>query len=130
MESNIQRLLEDNQKLNEEKYFIMTAAMQNQNMSNSLNQNMSNSQTPSFIHSMDAINLQRAMHDKENISTFAFDEDESSVNIHHNKLPSKSRMHANQMSADQSQLIGSKLRMSQNLSTVQRNANLISNRVS
>lgn len=107
MENNVQRLLEENQKLNEEKYFIMTAAMQNQNISNS--------QNPSFINSMDAMSLQRAIHDKENISTFAFDEDESSVNIHHNKMPLTSRMHANQMSVDQSQLLGSKLRISQNL---------------
>lgn len=122
LETNIHRLANENSKLNEEKLFIMRNCMQNQSQINS--------QGPSFVQSYDAVNLQNAIqYDKENVSNYAFDDDESSVNINFTRAPLSSRQH-HQSSVDQSHLFMNKLRDSHNFSNFQKNSSLISGRVS
>ena len=120
LENNVNRLMEENQKLNEEKFLILKNWAQNPNIS----------QNPSFMQSLETWNLQRTFNDKENLSNFAFDDDESSVNIYQGKAPLSSRMHNNKMSVDNSNLIGSRIRASQNLSNVNKHTNSVSNKIS
>lgn len=53
LENNVNRLIQENQKLNEEKFYIMKTCMQNQSQVYT--------QGPSFVQSYDAANLQKAL---------------------------------------------------------------------
>ena len=123
LENNIKKLIEENQVLNEERFYILKSWMQNQNQNNT---NM-----PSFIQSYDAFNLQKVMHGgNENYSTLMID-DEISSNMNHSKVPITSRVsqdHQNNMS--QLGILRERARVSQNYSTCKRNISALSNRAS
>jgi hypothetical protein len=112
-ESNMHKLMVENQKLNEEKFQILQSCMQNQSRLSS----------PAFINSYDSLALKNLTHEKENISAFV---EESNLNF--SKLPLSNRLQKNtKMSVDQSQILSE--RMSQNLS-IHKNSSVISNRIS
>ena len=117
LENNLNQMMEENQKLNEEKQFIMQNCMKNQNVS--IN--------PSFLHNFENMNLQRNIIDKENLSQYAFDDEDSSVNIYQRKAPLSSRAHNIQMSVDNENIMASRLGISQNFN---KNASVLSNRIS
>lgn len=115
--------MEENQVLNEEKYYIMKSCIQNQSAINS-NPN-------SFIQSYDGVSMHNALYnqnEKENIGNMMFESKNYNLN-RTQKVPLTSRINAdNHMSVDQSSIMGPSIRISQNFGN--RNMSSLSNRVS
>lgn len=112
-ENNLQKLMMENQKLNQEKFQMLQSCMQNQ----------SHISSPAFINSYDSMVLKNIINEKENFSNF-----EEDTNLNFSKLPISNRLQKNtKMSIDQSQILSA--RMSQNLS-LHKNSSVLSNRIS
>jgi len=120
MENNLHSLVEENQALTDEKQQMITSWTQDQSQIN----------PSSFVNSYDANILQHELrNNKENYSQYIFRNEESVSHINDSRLPLSTRLcRNNQMSVDQSQLLSQ--RMSQNLSVNNKNASIVSNRVS
>lgn len=125
LENNIKKLLEENQTLSEERFFIIKSWMQNQSQINA------NANLPSFIQSYDALNLQKILNGgNENYSTLMIDDDVVS-NMNHSKIPVTSRVSQDhQINMSQLGVLRDRARMSQNYSNWKRNISALSNRVS
>ena len=124
LENNMNRLVQENQALNQEKFYIMKSCIQNQSMASpSPNPN-------SFINSYDNLNIHNTLYgggnDKENYSTVIIEDDVTNHN-QTQKLPMSSN-NINHMSVDQSSLVSPNIRMSQNYTN--RNMSSLSSRAS
>ena len=89
MQNNFNKIMEENQNLNEEKFYIMKSCIQ-QNQ----NQSMAQPHHGSFLQSYDGNHQMHASVDKENYTIF---DDETTSNLHNQtqRMPMSSRLNSN-----------------------------------